>query len=248
MSIYFILTFLSMIVESFAGFGGSAIAMPFVALANGTSNAVVLLSFNSLVEGMILLVSQYKRIVWKEYAKLTLTIAAIMPVGFLLFSKLSPYDATLKLLFGVIISIVAACFLYKIYIKHGEHAESGKVVQTLSLVSGSVFHGMFSTGGPILAVYLSGKISDRSEFRATLTAVWVTLNIVSTVVRWKLMNMYTVEVLLMGVKGIPFLLGGMCIGMYLHKLVDNRLFIRAIYFVMFACGLMSIVNSLIVMF
>ena len=247
MILYFIITLITMTIEAFAGFGGNAIGMPFLTLSMPTADAVVLLSFNALLVNLFICLTQFKKIVWREYARVALPILAIIPFGVAIYASLSAYEPALKLILGVVISAIAAKYIYDIYIKKADIGRLSPSLRYGALFLGAIVQGMFSTGGPIMAVYITNTLDDKSEFRATMSAVWITLIIETTVIRLFFTDMYRLELIFTGLKAIPILALGLVLGMFLHERVDNAKFKRYVYFVLLAGGLTSIINALTIL-
>lgn len=242
--LYYIISMLTMTIEAFAGFGGNAISMPFLALFLNTSDVVVLISFNSLLVNLAVCIFDFRKIVWKVYRRMVLSIAPLLPLGLLAFSALRQYEGILKLTLGIVITAVALWYIYSTIIRKQDVPKPGKVAVASSLVIGAIVQGMFSTGGPILALYTTGQVEDKGNFRATLSAMWFTLNIEVLLIRLFFMDMYHAEVMLTAVKGIPFIAVGLLAGMFLHKRVNNATFKKIVYLILLAAGITSIINGI----
>ena len=86
-----------------------------------------------------------------------------------------------------------------------------------------IFHGIYGSGGPML-VYALGKLGlDKARFRATLAAVWLTLNAFMTVAIIYLgrLNLERAEKILYLLPALPL---GVVLGEYLHHRISERNF------------------------
>jgi uncharacterized membrane protein YfcA len=241
---YYILAFFAHIIEGFAGFGSTAIALPFLAIAIGTSSAVGLLALNSLCSGGIIFATNFRQVNKKEYLKITLSVLPFIPVGILLYSALSQYEAMLKLILSATIVFASLRGAWYYFIKKQEPPAIGKTASYVALFAGAIVQGMFSVGGPFIVLYANEQLKDKGSFRATLSALWFTTNIISLVLRIVLLDMYSKELFITFATCLPVIALGIAVGMFLHKRVNNDVFRRFIYLIMLAGGLSSTVYCL----
>jgi uncharacterized membrane protein YfcA len=103
---------------------------------------------------------------------------------------------------------------------------------------------MFSTGGALITLYASERMCDKGEFRATMSAMWLAVNAVAIPLRVIFLDVYTKPVWINAAKALPFALGGLFVGMLLHKKIDNGGFRKAIYVILLAGGIASTVHTL----
>ncbi|MBL9028363.1 MAG: sulfite exporter TauE/SafE family protein [Myxococcales bacterium] len=100
-------------------------------------------------------------------------MAVGMPLGILAFRHLD--EVTLRLALGVFVLVVSALELAS---KAGARALAKPLAFGL-LGLGGVIHGAFGAGGPLVVYVLGRKLShDKAAFRATLSALWLVLNVV----------------------------------------------------------------------
>lgn len=242
---YFVISFISEIIEGFAGFGSTAIALPFLVLVMDVGQSVALLGVNAFVIAAFLAFTQRKKINWKIFLRIALLVVPILPVGILAFGALSRYEPALKLTLGAIITLVGLYYCYFGFVKKEEPKPLPKAVQIAALIGGAVIQGMFSTGGALITLYASEQIRDKGEFRATMSAVWFAVNIAAIPLRAAMLHVYDADTLLKSAKALPFLLAGVLLGMLLHKKIDNGGFRKAIYVILFAGGLVSTAYTLV---
>ncbi len=238
---YYVLAFVAQVIEGFAGFGSTAVALPFLAIALGTASAVALLSLNSLTSGGVIFFTSLKEVNWKEYLKITLCVLPFIPAGILIYAALAKYEAALKLILGVTIVFAGARGTWYSFIKKQEPPAIGKAAQYAALALGALVQGMFSAGGPLIIVYANEQLRDKGSFRATMSALWFTLNSLSLVLRILWLDMYTIETFKTFATCLPVLAAGILIGTALHKRIGNAGFRKAVYLIMLAGGLSSTV-------
>lgn len=104
----------------------------------------------------------------------------------------------------------------------------------LALAGAGFFHGLVASGGPLLVWWAGRVLPDKATFRATLTAVWLVLNL-------PLMAGYGWDGRLDAATGtsIAWLLvptvGGIVVGEWLHGRLAERAFLGGVY-VLLAIG------------
>ncbi len=154
-----------------------------------------------------------------------------LPFGIFALARIA--EAPLKLAFGISIIALSAVELLRPRVVRG----SGIAVRPLEgktafgvLFLGGVVHGAFATGGPLAVYVVSRKIVDKTSFRATLSVLWLLLNVVlvsSYVVMGKV-DTATLETAAPLALGLSF---GLVVGEVLHRRVPERIF-RVLVFAM----------------
>ena len=241
---YFVVSFLSEIIEGFAGFGSTAVALPFLSLFMDVGESVALLGVNAFVVAIVLTATQFKKINWKEFLKITLLVVPLLPLGVLAFGALSRYQSALKIALGLVITLVGLNYCYFGFVKKSEPKPLSKSLQIAALVGGAVVQGMFSTGGALITLYASERMRDKGEFRATMSAMWLAVNAVAIPLRVIFLNSYQKTVWIGAAKALPFVLGGVFLGMLLHKIIENQAFRKAVYVILLAGGVVSTAYTL----
>lgn len=87
----------------------------------------------------------------------------------------------------------------------------------------------------MVAIYATQSLKDKGSFRATLSALWVTLNSILAI---KIALSGTLSD--SGVKylgwSFPFLLAGMLLGNLAHNKIDEKFFEKVVYIVLLVAG------------
>jgi hypothetical protein len=224
--------FLAVTLEAVTGFGSIVIA-----LALGAQ----LVPLESLLPVLVpLSVCLSSLMVWRHRAKIdfALLLRQLLPgmlIGTLLGYWVKPYlDAgLLRQLFGLLIIWFAARELWRL--RHATPFAARPVWLTRALTGmAGVTHGLFASGGPLLVYAVSGLKLDKARFRATLAAVWLTLNGVLTVAF--ALDGRLQPALPMVAAYIPVLLAGVYFGEKLHHRVSEQHFRVAIYVLLLVTG------------
>lgn len=236
---YYIIVFFMIAIEAVVGFGSTSIGIPILSLSIGTEASVALLSASGLILCFLVLPTQLRKVRVREYLTIIACIVPIMPLGYLLYGTLRSYEGVLKLIMGVVIAFVSVHAIYWRIIRKREK-ETSRVGMYVALGVGAVVQAMFSTGGALINVYSISKIKDKSEFRATMVAVWITTNIISTIYRVFVLHMYTQMICMSILYALPLIVVAFLIGNRLHKMVSNGKFADFVYIIQLASGLLSV--------
>ncbi|MFO0550821.1 MAG: sulfite exporter TauE/SafE family protein [Polyangiaceae bacterium] len=120
----------------------------------------------------------------------------------------------------------------------------GRVAGVSLLVLGGAIHGAFATGGPMI-VYVLGRTlgADKGRFRATLSALWLLLNLalVTKQIIAGVVNLGTLRV--SAALAVPLLVG-LLAGEWLHRRVDGRRFQTAVFAMLAVAGTVIVARAL----
>ncbi len=238
-----VVVLLAFVVESSLGFGATVVT---VALASQFAPIDVVLPIfvplNVLLSAY--LVVRYRRDVDRGmlFRRVLPAMLVGLPVGIFVFRRL---DArALRAVFGAFVLVLSALQLAQQFrpSARGKRPLSRWVATGLLFLAGAI-HGAFATGGP-LAVYVSGRemADDKARFRATLSALWLVLNIVlvTVYVRAGSVRLATLQHSL--VLGIA-LVAGTVVGEWTHRRVSVRAFTIGVYVVLVGAGLLLVVRA-----
>lgn len=164
-------------VETALGFGATLVAVALGSfLAPIETILPAFLPLNVVLSGYV--AARYRRDVDRGmlFRRIVPLMGLGMPVGVLLFRSLG--SSRLRLAFGVFVIALSALELGRPRPPDGAATRPlDPVVAGALLFAAGVIHGVFATGGP-LTVYVTGRaLADKARFRATLSALWLVLNL-----------------------------------------------------------------------
>jgi uncharacterized protein len=163
-----------------------------------------------------------------------------LPAGLLAFAHLP--SAQLKQAFGVFVVLLSAVELVRMRLPAAAPAAMAPVAERLMLVAGGVVHGAFATGGP-LAVYVSGRVLDgKSQFRATLSVLWLVLNTV-LVATYLVKGDIGAKSLGLAAVLVPSLFAGLAAGEWLHHRISMRAFRVIVFALLLVVGLVLVARG-----
>lgn len=224
---------LSNIVQTITGFAGTMLAMPPAIKLIGAADARFLLNVVVLLNCSLVVLKDRKQINFKELKKIVAVMALGCVVGIILL-KICPLEQLL-LCYGIFIIAVSLKRLFAAGTKPLPKAMDCPVILAAGIVQ-----GMFLSGGALLVVYASEKMKDKSEFRATMSAVWIAVNsamLVLDVVN-SAVSMRAISLTLMNI--LPLLIS-IAIGNYLHNKINQNAFEKITCVLLLLAGILACV-------
>jgi uncharacterized protein len=217
-------------IQGITGFGCAVLAMPFCILLTGIDTARPVLTVLALVLDVYLLVVSWRHVDWRQYLRILTFVLPGLPIGMVAYNVLP--RTTLMHILAVFMVVVGIQGLVTQF-RPGRGTPRTWPVWLLDILLfiGGAMHGAFTSGGPFVIIYATQKLKDKASFRATLVAIWTTLNmfiIVDIVVRHKLAGVPGRLVL----TSLPFLVLGALLGDIAHHRISGERFTQLIYAVL----------------
>lgn len=216
--IFAAVVFLGIVVESTAGFGATVVT---VTLASH------LLPIEDVLAAFVpvnMLMSAYFVVRYRTLIDKKMLVRGVLPfmgpgmvAGMALFQLRGA--GWIKIAFGAFVVVLAIVELGAAFSKkRDERASLPRPAAIGALFGAGVIHGLFACGGPLLVYVTSREISDKGRFRATLSSVWLTLNLV-------LASSYVVEGTInrTSLQTSALLLGAFLVGLPVGEKVHGKL-------------------------
>ena len=231
-----VVVFLTHFQQGITGFGCTVLALPFITLLLGLQTAVPLLVMVGWLVALSIVVESRRHIVWREFAWIALPVGLAMPIGIWLAGAL-PVKG-LKLVLAAFTVLVGIEGLIKQSCQATPVQSSLRVrrLAGLFLPLGGVLHGAFGSGGPLVIIYATRAITDKSLFRVTLCLLWTALNAI-LIGQWITRGTLTPHIWKMSAFALPFALIGVALGNRIHYRTNVGLFRKIVYSVLIASGL-----------
>ncbi|OIP35086.1 MAG: hypothetical protein AUK47_17295 [Deltaproteobacteria bacterium CG2_30_63_29] len=231
-----LVVFLAFVIESTLGFGATVVTVTL-----GVSLAPLDQLLPAFVPVNILLSSA---LVWRnrQHVDRTMLLCRILPAmvcgvpfGMLWFQYGD--DRWVLLGFGLFVVGLSTLELLRIFRPRSEHvAPLGPLTRFGMLFAGGVIHGAYATGGP-LAVYVAGRdLPDKSVFRATLSSLWLVLNLL-LIAGYLFSGDLTRDTATLSLVLLVPLVLGLGAGDWLHHRANARTFRIAVFVLLGAAGL-----------
>jgi hypothetical protein len=223
-------------IEGAIGFGGTVVAasvgaqlVPLAALLPGFVVVNLALSSYLLARGR-------DAIAWRMLAVEIAPPVALGAAGGLALWHL-PAIELLSLVFGAFVAALAAFRLAR-----PTATELPRALRIAFLVAGGLAHGLFGTGGPLIVYVVRRRLPDKAAFRATLSVLWIVLNL-ALVANFLSLHAYTARAGWLGAAVAVALIPGLAIGERLHRALDAAKFERAVWIVLLVAGLALAIRS-----
>lgn len=243
-ALIFLVILLANTASSLTGFGGTILALPFVAMLIGLKVAVPVLVIQAWVLAVFIVTQARRHISWRDWGKIILFVVIGLPVGIWVAGVVP--ENPLKIALGLFtLGVGAYGVVHPLPREDSRERLAGWRGQALTvlLALGGVVHGAFATGGPLIVVYCTRALRDKSVFRATMSMTWLTLNTI-LLTQWLIRGVITVSQLSLAAMCIPFTLGGMVLGTFAHYRVNEILFRRVVYAVLTVAAGMLLASAL----
>ena len=222
-------------IRGITGFGSGLISVPLLALFLPLKFVVPLILLLDFTASIVIGGFNFKRVKWGEVAVLIPFGIVGVILGTSLLVSLPPEPMLIALAAFVFIFALRSLF----YI-HGDKLASRAWAVPASLTGGTV-GALFGTGGPPYVIYLTHRIRDKSDLRATFSALFFTegvMRIASFLVAGLLM---TANVWIAYFAALPLVLGALYLGGRVHVDLSQAQMTRLV-------GLLLLVSSISLLF
>ncbi len=213
--------FFSTFVQGFTSFGFSLVAIPLLSIFLDAKLIIIITVTYSLVINSIVFRRYYRDARLTRILPLLISAIVFTFVGVSYLQTIDDY--LLKLIIGVLLVVIGIInnLGVRFNLKKPE-----KYYLPVGAVSG-VLNGIGGISGPPVLVFLSNIDLNRSQFKATLSSYFLTLNVVA-ILTYIYKGFYTPENLRIIWTYLPHVVIGTAIGVYTSAKVDERLFKRII--------------------
>lgn len=233
------IVFVAFLVEAAAGFGGVLVAMTVGALWYPVPQFFGWLVPVNVVLSVYLVVRGRAALDGRFLLRRLLPVMALGLAGGTLLASQAAQAAWLKPVFGLFVVGVA---LWQLSRATEAGAPLSLGARTLALLGAGVVHGVYATGGP-LAVFVSAReLKDKAAFRATLSALWVALNLL-VLPRLVVQGDVTRETLGTSAVLLAPLAVGVAAGEWVHHRLDEGRFRVAVAVLLMLAGTVLAVGS-----
>jgi uncharacterized membrane protein YfcA len=221
-------------VEAATGFGSTVIALALGGRWFGVERLLaVLVPLNMVLSAVI---------VWRDWPSVSRPFLLqrafpAMAVGLIAGVLLSTWLGSDVLLaaFGAFILVLA---VWQLATARRPPPALGERAQWAALVAGGFIHGLFATGGPLAVLVAQRQLPDKREMRATLAALWLTMNTV-----WLVRTADTKALATSGALLVPLALGAL-LGNRLHHALQGAAFRVAVAALLLVGGASIVLGTL----
>ncbi|WP_332236870.1 sulfite exporter TauE/SafE family protein [Sporolactobacillus sp. KGMB 08714] len=234
----FAIIFISQGVQTITGFAGTMLALPFLVLIMNIVDAKVLLMFVGFVWSIWILREEFSYINWQ----IVRFVCLIMPIGMLLGIWLTGTISD-QLLLWIMSGVIILAALYNLLLAKYQKSNSAEKPVTwkgiLIVLFAGVIHGLLIMGGPLLVLFVNEHYSSKESYRATLSLIWILLNLI-LLVSFMWQHVIKIEVLALSAYSMIPLIVSMIAGNWIYQKVDNSKFTTITNFTLLLAGIMTL--------
>lgn len=227
--------FFAYTVQAVTGFAGNIFAMPVGTHLLGLHSSVAILNTLGFFACGLLAVMNIKHVNWRELGKIVGIMLPFVLVGIWLDTIL-PLDVLLRV-YGLIIVLVGAKNLIS---KRQRFLPEWALWGVL--VSAGLIQGMFVSGGALLVIYAMQKMTDKQQFRTTLSMVWAILNFIYAAIAFA-QGSFTSDVVQVVGMCIPLAVLATFLGNRLQRRISKEKFLTLTYVLLLCIGLILLITS-----
>src|SRR5262245_4921036 len=222
-----------------SGFGAAA-AMPLLGLVIPLKVLIPAWTLIGIAAGVALFGSDRHRVAWTEMAKLVPGCLVGIAVGLYIFTLLD--SATLTKALGVLVLLYGAWSLWGTFRPAPKWTPPARTAAAVGGFGGGIVGTVVGTmGSTFFAVYFDAIRLAKEQFRATMTAILLTLAVVRGIGYWAV-GEYSREVLVLTAVLFPTMLIGIFIGNRFHHGMSELTFRRMVSGALMASGLALLIK------
>lgn len=215
-------------IQVITGFAGTLLAMPISILLIGLDESKVILNLITLLTCIFIATKDRKYIKFEVLKKVIIYMGIGMIFGIFICRIIN-----VKILLYVYGAIIILIGIKKLFLKK-EIILKDKTINIILILAG-VIHGMFISGGSLLVVYMAYKLKNKEEFRATMSSIWIILNLLILISQtWLgIINRDLIVITIIGL--VPATLG-IIIGGQISKKLRKEVFMKVTYLLILVSG------------
>jgi len=222
-----------------SGFGAAA-AMPLLGLVIPLKVLIPAWTLIGIVASLTLFGRDRRHVAWTEMAKLVPGCLLGVAIGLYIFKLLD--SATLAKALGVLVVLYGAYSFWSTFRPTPKWTMPARPAAVVGGIGGGVLGTVVGTMGSIFfAIYLDAIRLAKEQFRATMTAILLTLTVVRGIGYWAV-GEFNREVLVLAAVLLPTMLIGIFIGNRFHHGMSELAFRRMVSGALMASGLALLVK------
>jgi uncharacterized membrane protein YfcA len=196
----------------------------------GIRIATPLSAMAALTVILLILLKQWREINFQSVWRLIAASCIGAPVG--LFFLKSTQDNLAKLILAVVIMLFSGYHLLSPGIIRFKTDRGAWFFGAMAGFLG----GAYAIPGPPVLIYGVFRQWPPSSLRATLLGFFLPISLIVVVSHWA-GGLWTPSVLVLYGLSLPTMLVGIFMGNYLNRIIPKEKFTKAVYFLLFSCGL-----------
>jgi uncharacterized membrane protein YfcA len=237
------IVFVAFVVEAAVGFGATVITVTLAAQFLPLDATLASFIPLNLALSMVIVGRNLRFVDWRLLLGFVLPLAGVGLAGGLALFELRRTEA-LRLAFALFVVALSSVELARATRAAAAPAPPARApLVVANVILGGFIHGLFGTGGPMLVWACGRMLGDKSRFRATLAVVWMVLNS-ALVVSYARLGTLGAESGSRSLFLLPSLAIALVVGERLHRRLEGRRFLLALWLLLLLAGVALAVRSL----
>lgn len=232
--IFIIVAFLANIVQAITGFAGTVLAMPISIQMVGYDVARPVLNLVAIFICLIVVITDFKKINIKTFFILLFFVGIGYGLGFLV-QMLNIDGKELLRIYGTIICFIALALLTL----NLDKKKFPWVIKAIVLILGGIIQFLYTSGGPLVVLFLASTMKDKREFRVTLSAMWIVFNSITFATNI-VDGYFTPHIWMLSGIVIASAVVSILIGKLIFKKINTEMFMKFTYVLLFISGLSAV--------
>ncbi|MCX8064885.1 MAG: sulfite exporter TauE/SafE family protein [Candidatus Hydrogenedentes bacterium] len=232
------------LVHTITGFGSALVGMPILVLGIGLDKSAPLMALLSQLVNLIVLANNWSGIRWGRSLVLIIPSLFGVPLGLILLK--GGNENLLNILLGLIL-IFHSCFLLFFESKLSIVQISNRMAFLFGIPTGfvaGVLGGAYNVNGPPVIIYTSLFEKEKMKFRSTLQLFFVANGFVIIGGHY-FAGLITAEVWKLCFYGVPGLILGTILGVWLDRYITPERFSNIIVVSILTLGTVLILQSIV---
>jgi uncharacterized protein len=226
-----LIIFISTLIRSALGFGNALVAMPLLILVIGVKEATPLVALAGLVIALMMLIREWRELVWKDTLVLLISSLAGLPLG-LLFLNVFP-ENVVQVILGVILVGFGLFNLQGIQLPV---LASPTLAVPFGFLAG-ILGGAYNANGPPVVIYGVMRGWKKEAFRASLQGFFFVSSLL-IVSGHALSGFWSRQILSAFFISLPAVVLAFFLGERITKKITQENFNRVIYFFLILMGIL----------
>lgn len=238
MNWWIVATLCAFFIKGLCGFANTLVFTTILSFGNSNVNISPVELILGYPTNIILAWKERKSIKWSICIPLAgLVIAGSIPG--VLFLK-NADTGIIKMIFGVVIILIGFEMLLREF--QTKKRKQSKVMLGIIGVLSGILCGLYGIGA-LLGAYVNRVTEDSSSFKANICVVFFVEN-TFRIILYGLWGILTFDIVKQAMILIPFMLGGLALGMISSKFMDEKIIKRLVVLLLILSGIALICNNL----
>lgn len=231
LSVIIFIIFLSTLIRSAFGFGNALVAMPLLVLVIGVKEATPLVALAGLVIALIMLIREWRELIWKDTLVLLISSLAGLPLGLLMLTAFP--ENIVRTILGL---ILIGFGLYNLLGIQLPVLQKPALAVPFGFLAG-ILGGAYNANGPPVVIYGMMRGWKKEAFRASLQGFFFVSSLM-IVAGHAVSGLWSGQILKEFLFSLPGVILAVFLGERIAKKITQENFNRVIYALIVLMGIL----------